>query len=326
MLLLTRSDVARLLDMAAVIEAVEQAHADLARGRAFDLGPASVPVDGSSALLVPMAASIPGGSAGVKVLTDTPANPGQLLPRQQSTIVLVDTGTGACEAVLDGAAITAHRTAAASAVATKYLARDDARVLGLVGAGRLARAHLEAIRLVRPVEQVFVWSRSAATSSAFAAWAAPTGLVLRVSDAPQEVVSVSDIVCTLTPSAVPLVRGSWFRPGVHVNAVGAPPRPDHREIDTEGIRRSRVVVDSYEVASHKAGELLIPLSEGAITEADFRDELGQVVLGQRPARTSADEVTLYKSVGLAIQDVATARLVVAAARRTGTGTDVSLRV
>lgn len=326
MLLLTRSEVASLLDMTAVIEAVEQAHADLARGQGWDLGPVSVPVDGSSALLVPMAASIPGGSAGVKVLTDTPANPAQLLPRQQSTIVLVDTGTGACEAVLDGAAITAHRTAAASAVATKYLARNDARVIGLVGAGRLARAHLEAIRLVRPVEQVLVWSRSAATSNALAAWAEATGLVVKVSEGPQEVVSASDIVCTLTPSPVPLVNGSWFRPGLHVNAVGAPPRPDHREIDTEGIRRSRVVVDSFAVASHKAGELVIPLHEGAITEAHFRDELGQVVVGQRPARTGADQVTLYKSVGLGIQDVATARLVVAGARRTGTGTDVPLGV
>jgi ornithine cyclodeaminase/alanine dehydrogenase-like protein (mu-crystallin family) len=323
-LVLTRSAVASLLNMEEVIGAVEEAHAALACGDAHDLGPADVAVPSSSALLIPMAAVVSGGSGGVKLLTDTPGNAGRSRPTQQSTIVVVDTSTGACDAFLDGAMITRYRTAAASAVATKFLARDDADVLGFVGAGALARTHLLAIRAVRPIRRLVVWSRSAKTADGFAHHAASQGLLAEVVETPEQVVSSSDILCTLTPSRAPLVRGAWFRPGLHVNAVGAPPRCDHREIDTDGIRRSRVVVDSFGVAAQISGDVLIPLVEGAISEDHFRDELGQVILGERPGRTSTDEITLYNSTGIGTQDIATARLVVSAARRAGIGTEIEL--
>ncbi len=323
MLVLTRSEVAALLNMEDVIETVEEAHAALASGAGRDLA-AHLAVPSSSALLITMAAVLAGGAGGVKLLTDTPDNAGRSRPTQQSTIVLVDTSTGSCEAFLDGATITRYRTAAASAVATNYLARADAEVLGFVGAGALARTHLLAIRGVRTIRRAVVWSRSAETAEEFARHAEAEGMPAEVVRTPEEVVSSCDILCTLTPSPTPLVRGAWFRPGLHVNAVGAPPRRDHREIDTNGIRRSRVVVDSFEAAAQRSGDVLIPLAEGAISDKHFRDELGQVIIGARPGRDGAGEITLYNSTGIGTQDIVTARLVVLAARRAGIGTEIAL--
>lgn len=324
MLVLTRSELAGLLQMEDVIGAVEAAHAALSAGRGFELGPSSVPVVSSSAIMIPMLATLPGGAGGVKLLVDAPANAARGLPTQRSTIVLTDTDTGACEAFLDGAAITLYRTAAASAVATRYLAPPASSVLGLVGAGALARSHLTALRCVRPIRQVLVWSRTPATVASFVEYAELQGIDVTVCDTPEAVVAGCDVLCTLTPSRTPIVRGGWFHPGLHVNAVGSPPRSDHREIDTQGIARSRVVVDSLALASQKSGDLMIPLAEAAITSDHFSVELGQVVLGDRPGRESPDQITLYNSVGLAAQDVATARLAVAAARRKGLGWELDL--
>jgi alanine dehydrogenase len=323
-LVLTRSEVASLLDMDQVIAAVERAHASLSSGSASDLGPASLAVPASSALMIPMVAAIDNGTGGVKLLMDAPDNAALSRPTQQSTIVLVDTTTGSCDAFLDGASITRVRTAAASAVATRYLAREGPAVLGFIGAGALARTHLQAMRSVRPIRHVLVWSRTPSTGKAFAEHVADEGLDAQVADSPEEVVSASDILCTLTPSRSPVVLGRWFKPGLHINAVGAPPRSDHREIDTEGIQRSRVVVDSLQVARHKSGDVLIPLAEGAIPAVHFQDELGQIINGYRPGRTDENQITLYNSVGLAIQDIATAQLVVAAARKNRVGVEVAL--
>ena len=159
MLILTRSMISSVLEIDKVIEAVEQAHGELSTGLGAELGPASVSVPSSSALLIPMVAALSGGAGAVKLLTDTPDNAALSLPIQRSTILYLDTVTGSCEALLDGAAITRCRTAAASAVATKYLAREDAAILGFIGAGALARSHLLAISRVRPIRQVIVWSR-----------------------------------------------------------------------------------------------------------------------------------------------------------------------
>ena len=150
------------------------------------------------------------------------------------------------------------------------------------------------------------------------------GQQIQVATSPQDVVASSDILCTLTPSSTPVVLGEWFHPGLHVNAVGSPPRPDHREIDTEGIRRSRVIVDSFNVASRESGNVLIPLAEGAISESHFSDELGHVLIGERTGRAGPEEITLFNSVGLAIQDVVTIRLVLAAVRDQGLGIHVDL--
>ncbi|WP_433722715.1 ornithine cyclodeaminase family protein [Nocardia sp. CA-129566] len=319
-LILTRSDVQAMLTMPEVIEAVRRAHADLARGEATLPAPPAMRLPGSeSAFLAMAAASRPAGLAAVKLLAYMPGNLDAGLPAYRSTILTVATDDGACAALIDGAVVTRFRTAAASAVATAELARPDSRVLGLVGAGGLAYAHLEALRVVIPFERVVVWSRSTRTARRFAD-ATGADVATTVAD----VVTAADVLCTLTPAKDPVVKGKWFRPGLHVNAVGAPPRPDHREIDTEGITRARVIVDSRETALHESGDVLIPWREGAIDADHFRDEIGEVVLGTKTGRSDADQITLYNSLGVGLQDLATARLLVDTARDRGLGTEIDL--
>jgi alanine dehydrogenase len=322
MLVLTRADIEPLLSMPAVIDAVERAHLDLALGRAGQPTRTAATVPGSDAVLVPMTATLPrAGVAGVKLLADVPGGPG---PRQQSTIVVVDPRTGRCEAFLHGEAITRYRTAATSAVATRLLSRPGSSTIGLIGAGAQARAHLDAIGHVRPIDRVVVWSRNPATARAFADETARPGLAVEVADRPEAVVTAADILCTLTPAVRPIVHGSWFRPGLHVNAVGAPPRPDHREIDTEAVRRAHLVVDTVETAVHESGAIAIPLADGDLRRDDAGIELGAVLAGVRPGRTSAEQITLFNSVGLPIQDLATARLVIDAAYERGAGRHIEL--
>jgi ornithine cyclodeaminase/alanine dehydrogenase len=275
--------------------------------------------------MIPMvAASEPHRAVGLKVMTDAPDNVARGLPRQQSLIVLVDPGTGACEAVLDGAAITLMRTAAASAVATRQLANPGGTTLGLVGAGGQARAHLEAIRQVRPVKKVVVWSRSRSTAERLVKDLRGDDVELSVAGSPREVVAASDVLCTLTPSLHPIVLGEWLRAGMHVNVVGAPPRPSHREIDTEAVVRSRVVVDDAEVARQESGAIVVALAEGAVGPEHCRTELGEVVAGLSIGRRSPAEITMYTSVGVGIQDVVVARLVLDLARAKGLGIDIDL--
>ncbi|MDU0313062.1 ornithine cyclodeaminase family protein [Phycicoccus sp. M110.8] len=320
-LLLTRDDILPLLVMAEVIDAVEQGHADLSAGRAVHPSRETVAVPGGQALLVPMVAASP-VSAAVKVMTDTPANRAKGLPVQQSLIVVVDGERGHHEAILDGGAITRIRTAAASAVATRHLSLPGARTLGVVGAGGLALAHVRAIREVRPIERVLVWSRTRARAEGLARELRAEGVQVEVCAGEEQVVREADIVCTLTPSRDAHVRGAWFHPGQHVNVVGAPPRPDHREVDTEGIRRSRVVVDSRAVALEESGDVLIPIAEGAVSADHCSTELGEVVTGTAPGRRSPGDITLFDSVGLGLQDLVTARLVIDRARAEGVGTEL----
>jgi alanine dehydrogenase len=320
--ILTRSDITRLLVMSDVIEAVERAHVELAAGRAVHPSREAVHFPGGQALLVPMIAAM-GSSAAVKVMTDTPSNRARGLPVQQSLIVVVDGEGGSCEAILDGGAITRARTAATSAVATRHLSVPTARTLGLVGAGGLARAHVDAIRQVRPIECLLLWSRTRVRAEALADELRSEDLEVRVCATEEEVVREADILCTLTPSREAHVLGEWFHPGQHINAVGAPPRPDHREIDSGGIARSRVVSDSHSIALQESGDVLIPLGEGLIGVEHFATELGQVISGAVVGRSSPDEVTLFNSVGLGLQDLATARMVVDKARAEHLGLEVS---
>jgi ornithine cyclodeaminase/alanine dehydrogenase len=323
MLVLSRADIAAVIDMGEVIEAVEAAHGEHAAGRASQPTRTSVAVPGTTSAILPMTAVLAAPpAAGIKLLSIFPDNGLAGLPALSAVILLVDFDTGRCSAVLEGGLLTAYRTAAASAVATRYLAPKDSTVLGLIGAGLEARTHLDAIRLVRPIAEVVVWSRTRATASAFAADVAGRGIPVRIEDDPEAVVRAAHVLCTLTPSPTPIVKGAWLQPGTHVNAVGTH-WIDKREIDTEAVVRARVVVDSYEANVRECGDLMIPVAEGAITQAHFADEIGQVVNGTKPGR-SADEITMYQSVGVAIQDVATARLVADRASARGIGTVVEL--
>ena len=324
MLILTRSDIASVLEMEDVIDVVEKVHADASAGESVNFGSLSGSLPSSTALMIPVAAIFAGGAGGVKLLTDTPDNQDRELPRQISTITWVNTVTGGCDAFLDGAMITQLRTAAASAVAMRLLAREDATVLGFIGAGSLAKFRLGAIRAVLPIRRVVVWSRSQETASGFLRYAEGEGIEAEILASPQETTSASKILCTLTPSREPLVFGRWFNPGLHVNVVESPPRQEYREIDSDGFHRSRIVVDSLSEVPQKSGDLYFPFTEGAIKQEHFEEELGQILTGKRPRRTSNAEITLFKSVGIAIQDSATARLAVSIARQRGIGTEVDV--
>ncbi|HVQ49274.1 MAG TPA: ornithine cyclodeaminase family protein [Mycobacterium sp.] len=321
-LILQHSDIARLLDRDEVRKAVELAHAGLTRGDWQNPAPRSMhlPGDGSA---IPMTAAS-GDSVAAKVLCDLPGNRGRGLPVQRSTIVVTAALTGECVALLDGRAITAIRTAAVSAVATDHLARGSASVLGLVGAGNLAIEHAHAIASVRDIDKIVVWTRNRSTLDNFLAGTESLGIATEPVTSPRDVASAADIVCTLTPSREPVVFGAWLQAGQHVNAVGAPPRPDHREVDSEAMKRARIVVDSHANAMAKSGGVLLAIAERAINEDDVRTELGHVIVGSAEGRATDDEITLFESVGMGLQDLATAELVIARAQDLGLGTDIDL--
>lgn len=326
-LVLSRTDVAGLVSMSEVIDVIEAAHADIARGSALQPSPTALSLASSSAtfLMMPSLADRQ-GLASVKILADIPGNTARNLPVQRSVLVLVRQDTGSCAGIIHGQIPTRIRTAAASAVATRHLARADSRVLGLVGAGDLAVEHVRAILEVRPMERVLVWSRNPATVAKFTAQVSLNfpSLAIESAASPRDVVERSDIVCTLTPSREPLVEGAWFRPGLHINAVGAPPRPDHREIDSAGLAKARVFLDSIATAMHESGDILLALADGAITREQVATELGDVITGAAAGRVSRDDITLFNSVGIGMQDLAIGSLLLERARQKGVGMQIDL--
>ncbi|MHC9296464.1 ornithine cyclodeaminase family protein [Mycobacterium sp. LTG2003] len=323
-LVLTHSDVAALIDRSVVYDAVERAHVDLSTGTATNPAPPVLPMDHGAAALPMVAAATRQRASAVKMLSDMPFNRAAGLPTQRSTIVLMSASTGECEAVLDGRLITAIRTAAASGVATAHLARTSSTSLGLIGAGTLAVEHVRAIARIRPIEKVFVWSRSRATVDEFCERVADLDLVVEPAETVRHVVSAADIVCTLTPSRDPIVEGGWFRPGLHVNAVGAPPRADHREIDGAGMAAATLIVDSRPTALAKSGDVLLAISEGHLTAAEVATELGDVIVDPVLGRAGEDDITLFNSVGIGLQDLVTARSLVDTAVERGIGTRVDM--
>jgi ornithine cyclodeaminase/alanine dehydrogenase len=323
-LVLTRSQIATLLASPelsgrALTNAIEEAFGALSDGTAY-LSPARGLHHGDDLFLPMLAASPLLGLAGGKMLADLPHNSATGLPRQRSAITLISTETGVCTALLDGALPTRMRTAAASAVATRHLARPDARVLGLVGAGALAVEHTLLICAERPIDEVVVWSRSAERVAAFRRALAARASSVEVRPAPsaRAAVEFADVVCTLTPSTEPVLLGEWLRPGQHLNVGGAPPRPDCREVDGAAMARARVVVDALVTARRESGDLVLALAEGALGSEDCA-ELGDVVRGRAPGRIDGAEITLFNSTGLGLLDLAIGRILVDASERQGIG-------
>lgn len=322
-LIVNQSEVPRLLPMRACIEAMAEALAALARGKA------SMPLrqivwipDRTGALgLMPSQLTDEGTKTlGVKAVTFFPKNEGTELDSHQGAVLLFEAERGRLLAIVDATSVTAIRTAAVSGVATRQLARADASELALIGSGVQARTHLEAMHAVRPLSRVRVTSLTPERARAFARReSARLDLKIVACATVQEAVEGADIVCTVTSSRVPVLRGEWLSPGAHVNAVGSSVA-SARELDTAAVVRSRLFVDRRESALAEAGDFLIPKGEGAVDDAHIRGELGELLLGTVPGRTSPEEITLFKSVGLAIEDLAAARQVYAAARDSGIGT------
>lgn len=291
----------RLLPMPDAIDALDRAFASEDRPRAPLR--THLETDAGTLLLMPSAG---GAGVGVKLVTLTPDNPGRDLAFINAVYVLFAADTQEPLAVLDGAALTALRTAAVSGLATRFLANPDASRLVIFGAGVQATSHLDAMRAVRPVTHVTVVSRTPERAEAFAARARAIGLDAEAGDASS--VAGADLVCTCTTSEGPLFDGSTLRPGAHVNAVGSY-QPHTRELDDETVRRARVVVEDRETAMAEAGDLLIPLGGGTIEADHIVADLSELVRGAEVRRTPED-VTVFESVGMAVEDLAVARAAV----------------
>lgn len=259
-------------------------------------------------------------SFGLKVVTVMPGNHGTPYDSHQGFVMLFGITHGEPLAILDASAITAIRTAAASAAATDVLARADAGDLALIGSGAQARAHLAAMRAVRAVRRVRVWSRSRANAERFARdEAALAGVAIEVTATAEEAVRGADLVCTTTASKHPVLNGAWLSPGAHVNAVGACFAAS-RELDTEAVRRARFYTDCRESCLKEAGDFLIARDEGAIPDSHLIGELGDVLLGTVPGRLSPADITVYESLGVAVEDLAAAYAIHRRAVETGAGT------
>ena len=225
---------------------------------------------------------------------------------------------------MDASSITAIRTAAVSGVATRALARENAGDLAILGSGVEAITHLAAMRAVRPLRRVRVWSRNPENARRFAVGLGPRqGITIEAMPTARAAVEGADLVCTTTAAREPVLEGAWLSPGAHVNAVGAC-FPATRELDTAAVARARLIVDRRESTLAEAGDFLIPRAEGAFGDEHIAGELGDVLLGRLPGRRTADEVTLFKSLGIAIEDLAAAHYLYEQALATGAGVSVPL--
>jgi ornithine cyclodeaminase len=305
-LLLRSADVRRLLPVRDCIAAMEAVFCAHAREETVLPLRTVVPARGQGALYVMPAWTGAPSALAVKLITLFPGNAALGRETHQGVVVLFSED-GSVEALIEAGSVTAIRTAAVSAVATAALSRPDSSVLAILGSGVQARSHLEAMLAVRPIRHLRIWSRSAANARVFAHEAAKHDLEVDVPGNAARAARGADLICTVTGSPTPVLESDWVSSGTHINAVGAS-TASTRELDSETVARARVHVDSHEAAMAEAGDVLIPLSEGRIRADHVIGELGDVLLGRVAGRVSATDVTVFKSVGLAIEDAAAARL------------------
>ena len=315
---LSEADVRAVLRMPELIETMEQALA------AYSAGAVRQPVRSvielrDLAFYALMPAYAP-PVLGAKLVTVIHENAARGLPTHQAAIALCDPATGSLAAVLDGRYITEVRTAAVSAVSVRHLARPDCSVLAILGSGVQARSHWAALRLVRDFREVRAWSP---TPEHLRAFVAEAGEPVRAAASPAEAVRRADVVVVATSSITPAIDDAWVSPGAHVIGIGAC-RPTHRELDPALVARARLVVDARASALAESGDVLEGIREGRFTAAHVAAELGEVARGRRPGRTAADQVTVFKSLGLAIEDLCAAELALRKARACGRGIPVPL--
>ncbi len=321
---LSAHDIERLLPMGACIDVMARALVDLEDGRLSQPLRSFFIPPGAQGVMAWMPAHRSGAQPvfGMKVLCVMPGNPARGLDSHQGQVLLADGETGQLRAVLDASAVTAIRTAAVSALATRLLARTNARVLAIVGTGAQARKHLESIPLVRPIERVRIAGRTLEHGQKFVAEVAKhVAFSIEAAENVQAAVRDADIVVTATSSATPVLARQWLAPGVHVNAIGAS-RPTDCELDVDTIAEALLFTDRRDSIEHEAGEYRLAVEQGRITHAHVRGELGELLTGKREGRTSDEQVTLFRSLGLAVEDLAAAEYVLAKATESGSGTIV----
>jgi ornithine cyclodeaminase len=312
--ILDRDDVTRLLPMSECIDVMAGALAALARGEVHNPLRLVVRPPAEQSLLGLMPAHRGGAEKvwALKTIAIFPGNSARGLDSHQGFVALFDGETGVPLTLMNAGAITAIRTAAVSGVATRLLAREDVKVLAILGTGIQGKSHLEAMRAVRDFDRVVVWSRT------------PGGIEgVEESGTAEEAVREADVVVTATYAAEPIVERGWLKPGVHVNAVGSS-IPTTRELDSETMRDAALFVDRRESTVNEAGDFLIPQREGLVGPEHIRAEIGELLVGKGEGRRSVDEVTVFKSLGLAVEDLAAAEYVLQRAEAEDAGVVVSL--
>lgn len=315
MLILNAADVRQALPMPMAVEAMKQAFAAFSDGKALVPPRIHLPIVPHSGISLIMPSFVDGATTteqalAVKVVSLFDGNQARGLARIQAAVVVLEPDTGRPIALLDGAMLTAIRTAAASGAATDLLARRDCRTVALFGAGVQAITHLFAMCAVRPIEKIFVCSRTPSKVAALIAEfagrpAIPAELI--AADSPQQALADADIVCCTTTSKTPIFDDADLKPGVHINAVGSY-TPQAREVPPETVCRAMVVVDSRHAAWEEAGDLIQPMQAGLIGREHIHAELGELVLGRKTGRVDDQQITFFKSVGLAVQDAVAARV------------------
>lgn len=324
-LILNRDDVIEVLQMKDCMEVVEKAFRELANGTAvLPLRTPITPPDGLSLYMPAYLKEL--GALACKVVTVYKNNPSKHnLPTVIGKVLLQDPETGDVVCIMDGGYLTAVRTGAVSGVATSFLARKDrGQSVGIFGAGVQAKMQLWAVVEARDISRAYVYDISdEAVGKFIAEMTAKLDIGITKVDSPDHILENCDIICTATSSATPIFDGNKVRKGTHINGIGSH-TPNARELDTSIIKLSRVVADSYEACLKEAGDIMIPIQEGAIDKSHMYAELGEIVTGKKPARQNDSEITLFKSNGLAIQDVATAKLVYDKAIEAGIGAQVAI--
>jgi ornithine cyclodeaminase/alanine dehydrogenase-like protein (mu-crystallin family) len=325
-LLVGHRDVVTLLPMAECIDAMTDALRTLAQGGAIlPLRQIVRLPDGRNAFALMPAVLDEPPALGAKVITVFPGNDATPYDSHQGAVLLFDTEHGRLIAIIDASTVTALRTAAVTAVATRLLSRPESRTLALLGAGVQAATHLESVSLVRPIRDVRVWSRSGERARRFAERSAGNGVNVVACATAREAVEGADVVCTVTSSREPVLSREWLAPGAHVNAVGAS-LATARELDSATVAAARLYVDRRESALNEAGDFLVPKREGLVGDDHIVGEIGELLVDppRISGRRSSDELTVFKSLGLAIEDVAAARRIYDRAVATGVGSWVDI--
>jgi ornithine cyclodeaminase/alanine dehydrogenase len=325
-LVLSRKDVESVLTMRDTIDAVEAGFRELASGSVKMPVRTAIRVEGPGGVFLTMPAYLGASQAlGVKVVTVYPKNPGQhKLPTIIASLLLNNPETGAPVCLMDASFLTAMRTGAVTAVAAKYLARRDSKMVGLFGAGTQARTQLMAICAVRDVKRAKVYDVDTVRLEAFCReMAKATGIAVEPAKDSGATVKGSDVVITATTSKTPIFKGEWLEEGTFVSGIGSHSL-DARELDEVTIKRSKLVVDQRDAALAEAGDIVTPIKDGVITEKHIYAELGEIVSGKKQGRTSKEEIILFKSCGLAVQDISTAKRVYELASKRNIGMTVAL--
>ena len=323
--LLNEEQVKSLLPMSDLIASMESSLGRFSAGDVLQPVRTVLMVGPTRAYFGLMPAFIPQPSSlGAKLVTVFSGNAARQLPSHLATILLLDPDTGALLAIMDGRYITEARTAAVSAVSVRHLAKQDAGILAILGTGVQAQSHVEALPHVRSLREIRVWSPNASSRDRFVHQMKDHATVpLRTTTSAEEAVRGADVIVLVTSSPTPVIDDSWVSDGAHVISVGAC-RPDQREISPELVTRARLFVDSKAAALVESGDVVQGIAEGRFDKDHVRGELGEVVLGRVAGRTSAADITVFKSLGMAVEDVVAADLALRRAIEAGVGTELTL--